>query len=108
MRQHQQALSPSQNTPGYNVGPSPAYNLSVILLQVEQDRPAMAVDDEFGPGLVDTFDFTLLFEQSFFSLLPASIFIVLGILRILHINHRERTSFKGCLLWAKLVSPKTC
>uniref|UniRef100_A0A8H7KFW9 ABC transporter n=1 Tax=Bionectria ochroleuca TaxID=29856 RepID=A0A8H7KFW9_BIOOC len=26
----------------------------------------MAVDDEFGPGLVDTFDFTLLFEQSFF------------------------------------------
>ncbi|CAG9951213.1 unnamed protein product, partial [Clonostachys rosea f. rosea IK726] len=69
---------------------------------VEQDRPAMAVDDEFGPGLVDTFDFTLLFEQSFFSLLPASIFIVLGILRILHINHRERTSFKGCLLWAKL------
>ncbi|KAK7213111.1 hypothetical protein V2G26_020289 [Clonostachys chloroleuca] len=62
----------------------------------------MAGDDEFGPGLVDTFDLTLLFEQSIFSLLPASMFIVSGILRILHINHRERTSFKGRLLWAKL------
>lgn len=108
MRQHQQVLSLSQNAPGYNVGPSPAYNLLVILLQVEQDRPAMAGDDEFGPGLVDTFDLTLLFEQSIFSLLPASMFIVSGILRILHINHRERTSFKGRLLWAKLVSPKRC
>ncbi|CAG9993921.1 unnamed protein product [Clonostachys byssicola] len=64
----------------------------------------MASDNDFGPGLDEIFDFTLLFQQSFFSLLPASIFIVLGIIRILYINHGERTSFKGKgrLLWAKL------
>ncbi|VUC37886.1 unnamed protein product [Clonostachys rosea] len=62
----------------------------------------MANDGEFGPRLAGAFDLTLLFEQSIFSLLPAAIFIILGIIRVLHLNRKERGSFKGGLLWAKL------
>ena len=51
-------------------------------------------DDAFGPivhGCRDSFDFTLLFEQTFLSIAPSSLFIVLAVIRIVYLRRQPRT-----------------
>lgn len=63
---------------------------SPSLEKLELNLPSMdfagcADDSSFGPsvhGCRDGFDFTLKFEQIFFSILPSSIFIALGLPRL--------------------------
>lgn len=60
-------------------------------------------DNYFGPQLPGVFDFTILFEQSILSLLPACIFIVLAPLRISTLVHRETVVLSRKLFWSKQV-----
>ncbi|KAM0739546.1 hypothetical protein ACQRIT_007283 [Beauveria bassiana] len=61
-------------------------------------------DDSFGPQLPGYFDFTLLFEQSMFSILPCGIFLLAVLCRLAQLRKR-RISFGLCkLLCAKLVT----
>ncbi|KID73574.1 ABC transporter, transmembrane domain, type 1, partial [Metarhizium brunneum ARSEF 3297] len=46
-------------------------------------------DNDFGPSLPGVFDFTILFEQSILSLLPASIFILVAPLRTWTLVRRD-------------------
>ena len=64
----------------------------------------MGNDNYFGPHLPGTFDFTILFEQSIFSLLPTALFIIVAPFRIFHLYHHETRVKAGTLLWSKLVS----
>ncbi|OAQ99634.1 hypothetical protein LLEC1_06869 [Akanthomyces lecanii] len=61
-----------------------------------------AVDDDFGPKLPGYFDFTLVFEQSLFSLLPASVFILTAPYRIFQLWKRRTCVGSRKLLIAKL------
>lgn len=57
-------------------------------------------DDAFGPavrGCRGDFDFTLHFEQVFFTLLPASLFVVVSLARIVHL-WRKRVMVGGVWL----------
>ena len=50
-------------------------------------------DYTFGPvveGCRDNFDFTAVFEQIFFSIIPSAFFILLGIIRIRHLGRKPR------------------
>lgn len=62
-----------------------------------------AGDDDFGPKLPGYFDFTLVFEQSLFSLLPASVFILAAPYRIFQLWKRQTCVGSRKLLIAKLV-----
>ncbi len=56
------------------------------------DFAGCADDSSFGPsvhGCRGGFDFTLRFEQIFFSILPSSLFIVLGLLRVWSLLRRS-------------------
>lgn len=64
-------------------------------------------DNQFGPRVAVScreFDFTLLFEDAFFSALPAALFLILigPSLRVLHSSPVKVTSHKLAVL--KLVS----
>ncbi|XWX01630.1 hypothetical protein V2A60_009658 [Cordyceps javanica] len=61
-----------------------------------------AGDDEFGPQLPGYFDFTLVFEQSMFSLVPASILILVAPYRILQLWRKKTCVGSRKLLLAKL------
>lgn len=63
----------------------------------------MDPDDYFGPHRVNSFDFTLLFEQSILSLLPTGLFLLLVPLRLFLLRNNEKVSKIGILLWLKLV-----
>ena len=56
-------------------------------------RDVCPEDDTFGPVLYncrDNFDFTLLFKQTFLSIAPSSVFIVLATIRITYLFRRPR------------------
>ena len=56
-------------------------------------RDVCPEDDRFGPivhDCRDNFDFTLLFEQAFFSIAPSSVFIVLATIRVAYLFRRPR------------------
>lgn len=61
-------------------------------------------DDRFGPQLPGIFDFTILFEQSIFSLLPTCLFIALAPLRAYALLRRQTVVPTGKHLWLKAVS----
>ncbi|KAK9426251.1 putative ABC multidrug transporter [Seiridium unicorne] len=61
-------------------------------------------DDAFGPRLEDAFDFTLLFEQSIFLILPSALLLVLVSARALWLYGGEIRARAGRLLWAKMGS----
>ncbi|KAH7122958.1 ABC transporter [Dactylonectria macrodidyma] len=64
-------------------------------------------DDTFGPvvqGCQDDFDFTLRFEDIFFSILPSSIFLALGFGRSLWLLKRPSLAEATAFLWAKVAS----
>lgn len=63
----------------------------------------MTGDDSFGPQLAGHFDFTLLFEQSIFTTLPASIFLCISPLYIGRLLRQPVQVRPGVLLWAKVV-----
>jgi len=49
-------------------------------------------DDSFGPtvaGCRDEFDFTIVFEQSFFSIAPSVIFVFLAAIRIFSLRRKS-------------------
>ncbi|PQE32692.1 ABC multidrug transporter protein [Rutstroemia sp. NJR-2017a WRK4] len=57
------------------------------------NQSSVCVDDTFGPvihGCRENFDFTLLFEQSFFSILPSLLFILLSSRRIYSLRAQPR------------------
>lgn len=61
-------------------------------------------DRAFGPRFRDKFDFTLEFEHTILSILPASLFLAgVPIFFFLH-NHSPNIVLSGKLLWTKLVS----
>ncbi|CAG7555748.1 unnamed protein product [Fusarium equiseti] len=60
----------------------------------------MDSDDRFGPHRANTFDFTILFEQSILSLLPTGLFLLLVPLRLFLLRNNENVSKIGTLLWA--------
>lgn len=64
----------------------------------------MDEDNRFGPQLLGVFDFTILFEQSILSLLPQSVFLLLGGFRIYQLIKHAPHMKDRSLLWAKLVS----
>lgn len=57
----------------------------------------------FGPQLNGHFDFTLLFEQSILTILPASLFLGISPLYIGRLFRRPARVRPGVLLWIKLV-----
>lgn len=63
----------------------------------------MNSDDHFGPHRANTFDFTILFEQSILSLLPTGLFLLLVPLRLFLLRNNEKVSKIGTILWLKLV-----
>lgn len=67
-------------------------------------------DLNFGPVVLPTCldgqDFTLLFEHSILALAPASIFIVILTVRIIHPAKEERKCKAGALRIGKLVSER--
>lgn len=61
-------------------------------------------DALFGPQLPGRFDFTLLFEQSIFTALPCSLFLVAAMGNIYGLCKQPVRVKSGALLWLKLVS----
>ncbi|KAI8311183.1 ABC transporter [Colletotrichum sp. SAR11_59] len=61
-------------------------------------------DDYFGPQVNGYFDFTVLFEQSIFSILPTALLILLAPVRITWLLRNDIRVRAGKLLWLKLVS----
>ncbi|PHH87336.1 hypothetical protein CDD83_8998 [Cordyceps sp. RAO-2017] len=62
------------------------------------DNTSRCDDDDFGPfihGCRGDFDFTLLFEQSFFSITPSSLFLLLSTLRLGLLLSRGRRQVSG-------------
>ena len=68
-------------------------------------RPSDA-DQYFGPRVTPecrSFDFTLLFEQSFFPIGPAALFLLFSPLRLYHLSRKPILVRGGLLHRAKLV-----
>jgi len=57
----------------------------------------------FGPALKESFDLTLVFEQSILSSLPSAIFLAASPLRIGWLWKQEILVQGGQLVWAKIV-----
>ena len=67
-------------------------------------------DDSFGPTVHNCrgdFDFTLLFEQSFLSITPSSLLIILSICRICFLRSRSK-QVAGTILWICKIATITC
>lgn len=60
-------------------------------------------DDTFGPQAGTYFDFTLYFEHSILTILPASIFLLVCPLYMFRFLRRPVSFKHGLLLWTKLV-----
>jgi hypothetical protein len=81
--------------------------LSFVFVPSQQKTIALdmnATDDAFGPRLEGTFDFTLVFEQSIFSILPSAVFLGLIPARFIRLCGHEIRARAGALLWAKMVT----
>ncbi|KAJ6788460.1 hypothetical protein PWT90_09954 [Aphanocladium album] len=61
-----------------------------------------SADQIWGPRLPGTFDFTLTFEQSMFSVLPACMLLGATPIQISHLVRRRPCARPGLLLWLKL------
>ncbi|KAH8693633.1 ATPase-like protein [Talaromyces proteolyticus] len=62
-------------------------------------------DNSFGPtvyGCRDDFDFTITFERIFFSLVPASLFIAIALVRVVSLAWRPQIVKGAILRWVKL------
>jgi hypothetical protein len=72
---------------------------------------AAADDGSFGPQLKGSFDFTLLFEQSIFAILPSSLLLCIAPLQVARLCRSPARVRPGWLLWSKIVcscsAPKT-
>lgn len=64
-------------------------------------------DATFGPQLQGHFDFTLLFEQSIFSVGPSAILLTASLFRITVLTRRKPSFEASTLLWIKLVRLST-
>lgn len=68
-------------------------------------------DRSFGPAVPSNcrggFDFTLLFEEIFFSLLPSTTLLVAVSIRCWQLRHAERVAFGALLQVSKLVGPNS-
>lgn len=74
---------------------------------VLNNSDCLSADDQFGPRVkaqCRNFDFTVEFEQSIFSILPSSIFILCAAARIVHLHHARYRVSATSLRWAKQVS----
>jgi ATP-binding cassette subfamily C (CFTR/MRP) protein 1 len=63
-------------------------------------------DDLLGPGVRGCrgdFDFTLLFEEIFLSIVPSALFLMLAVWRIIHIARRKRVLGGSHFQMVKLV-----
>jgi ATP-binding cassette subfamily C (CFTR/MRP) protein 1 len=72
------------------------------------NRTAHVDDSNFGPFLrapdINTFDFTLLFEETILSIGPSAFLLILIPPRVLHLWKLPRKLFGGHLLTTKIVS----
>ncbi|KAJ5418991.1 uncharacterized protein N7487_002541 [Penicillium crustosum] len=64
-------------------------------------------DATFGPRLQGHFDFTLLFEQSIFSIGPSAILLTTSLFRITALTRRKPSFGASTLLWIKLIPTKS-
>ena len=64
----------------------------------------LASDKAFGPQFRDKFDFTLEFEHTILTVVPASFFIAAVPIFFFIFQRRPNIIMCGNLLWAKLVS----
>ncbi|CEJ89530.1 hypothetical protein VHEMI05371 [[Torrubiella] hemipterigena] len=60
------------------------------------------MDSSFGPQLDGQSDFTLLFEQTIFTILPSSVLLVIGAVYLYQLSLRPVQVQTGLLLWLKL------
>jgi ATP-binding cassette subfamily C (CFTR/MRP) protein 1 len=73
---------------------------------MQLDSSTCRNDNTFGPfvqGCRDDFDFTIVFEQSFFSIAPSAVFILLATFRILYLSRKPRILKDGSFQIVKLV-----
>lgn len=63
----------------------------------------LANDDSFGPANGNNFDFTLVFENAFFSILPAAVLILSFPLHYKRHRGSSKVAGVGPLYWARLV-----
>lgn len=63
-----------------------------------------AMDQHFGPQLPGHFDFTLLFEQYIFAMLPSAVAILTAPMYALKLLTASRHVRPGVLLWAKMAA----
>lgn len=69
-----------------------------------QPVPLSSNDGSFGPGYNGEFDFTILFENIFFSIVPSAIGILFCIASLVNDRGSQAVAKRGALLWGKLVS----
>jgi hypothetical protein len=62
-------------------------------------------DNSLGPQHGSAFDFTLTFEESFFSLAPAAILLLVTPIHVVYYRKLKVTSPEDPLMWGKMVSP---
>jgi len=73
----------------------------------QQNSSTCANDHSFGPtveGCRGDFDFTIVFEQSIFSIAPSTCFILLATARLFYLTKKPRILSYGSFQLAKLVS----
>lgn len=63
----------------------------------------LANDDSFGPANGNNFDFTLVFENIFFSILPAAVLVLSFPLHYKRYRRLSKVATAGSLYWARLV-----
>lgn len=69
---------------------------------IQQDA-WLASDEPIGPGNSRIFDFTLVFENSFLSILPAAILLLIAPLHVWRNTRGAKVASTSSLYWARLV-----
>jgi ATP-binding cassette, subfamily C (CFTR/MRP), member 1 len=73
-------------------------------METINNATSVAGFDAFGPHLNNSFDFTLIFEQSIFSILPSALLLVASPFRLIWLTRKENHTPGGWLLWTKLAA----
>lgn len=74
--------------------------------QQQQQDAWLASDESIGPGNSQIFDFTLVFGNSFLSILPAVGLLLITTIHAWKYSRRPKVAAVGRLYWARLVSAR--
>lgn len=69
-----------------------------------QQEAWLASDESIGPGNDRIFDFTLVFENSILSILPAAFLLLIAPIHVWKYSRGPKVASAGSLYWARLVS----